>query len=501
MAITITVAELAESIRVGSTTREQNEVSRLRDYAIVAISTHLGAAYDTASEIAVNMATSLLTGYYYDKPTVSGGVGLANAIKFSGAIKVLLPYKIFGAGLVGGDAIAAAQAAIGTGGGTVVGVDIVGTELVVTFADGTEERHALPAGGGGGGVLSVDDGALPAAPVKMRIAWAQPGDVINAALFGAASNEGMTDRTVIPYFPVAYTNAGTVTGNVIFWAATDLIPAELPLGFEVVGAVRTALEIQGESGWYWSTITPITNGYGGVLGSYEGVATAFVLPGLLIATQDWVNAQIANIMLSGGGITTAQAQALIDAAVVGFQTDAQVSAIVAAALTTLPDYQTLTEVNTLITAAIAALTPGQTAAQVAALITLHAAMPNIHHVKTPEGGGGGGDPVMLGTATAVGTPIQIGLSATEADAVIAAYNAGTYPGGYRMTLVWVAGVITHGVESTLPADLFGTLVNGRNYYFHIDAVAALDASVSRYLSLGRVPAQDNVQIVSLPTGR
>ena len=72
MAITITVAELAESIRVGSTTRETNEVSRIRDYAIVGISQHLGDTYEDAPEVVVNMATSLIVGYLYDKPTISG---------------------------------------------------------------------------------------------------------------------------------------------------------------------------------------------------------------------------------------------------------------------------------------------------------------------------------------------------------------------------------------------------------------------------------------------
>ena len=112
-----------------------------------------------------------------------------------------------------------------------------------------------------------------------------------------------------------------------------------------------------------------------------------VLPGSLIATQTWVTAQIANIMLSGGGITAAQAQTLIDAAIGDFQTAAEVQAVVTAAIAALPEYQTLAEVNALITAAVGALSLGQTAAEVQALITLHAAMPNIHHA--PGGGGSG----------------------------------------------------------------------------------------------------------------
>lgn len=149
MAIDITVAALAEAMRVGDEPEETAEVTRLRDYSILAISTHLGDAYEDTPAIAVNMATSLLTVFFYDKPTVSTGVGLANAMKFSGATRVLLPYRIIGAGLVSGAAIAAAQAAVGTEGNPVTGVDIVGDQLVITFADGSTESDTLPAGGGG----------------------------------------------------------------------------------------------------------------------------------------------------------------------------------------------------------------------------------------------------------------------------------------------------------------------------------------------------------------
>ena len=59
MAVTITVAELAEANRIGSTTREHAEVSRLRDYCVVAIADHLGDAYEDTPETVVNMATAL----------------------------------------------------------------------------------------------------------------------------------------------------------------------------------------------------------------------------------------------------------------------------------------------------------------------------------------------------------------------------------------------------------------------------------------------------------
>ena len=535
MAITITIAEIAAAIRVDDSAEETAEVSRIRDYAVVAISQHLGDAYADAPVAVVNMAATLLCGWLYDKPTTTGGFSFANAIKFSGAIRVLFPYKAHSVGLVGGRGVAAATAAgIGSTGNPVVDVDIIGDDLVITYADGSTETHALPAGGGGGGggftaadimaliashaampeihhiqggssliVGNIIDGRLPGTPIAMRMGWGETNPPM-ANVFTRDNNHpydgaavGTSELTYMPPFPPALVDEHTLF--VFIWLEGSPVDAAIWVNpgldnqgdFSAFFTDGAPLEVEGVAGTVYVSIFQFS--------SNESQGYASPQPGPLLATQTWVTAEIANIMLSGGGITTAQAQALIDTAVVNFQTDSQVATIVADALNALPDWQTLTEVNTLISNAIAALTLGQTAAQVAALISLHAAIASAHHVKTPAGGGGGGDPVLLGTATAVGTPIFLQLTGTEADTIIAAYNAGTYPGGYRMTLVWDVGLITHGVVATLPADLFGTLVNGKNYYFHIDASAALDATVSRYLSLARVPAQDGVQVTTLPT--
>ena len=679
MAITITIAEIAAAIRVDDSAEETAEVSRIRDYSVVAISQHLGDAYDDAPEVVVNMAATLLCGWLYDKPTTTGGFSFANAIKFSGAIRVLFPYKAHSVGLVGGRGVAAATAAgIGTVGNPVTDVDIIGDELVITFADGSTESHTLPAGGGGGGsgataaeitalianhaampeihhiqggtsliVGNIIEGRLPGTPIAMRMGWGETNPPM-ANVFVRDNNHpydgaavGTSELTYMPPFPPAL--AAEHTLFVFIWLEGSPVDAAI--------WVNPGLDNQGDFSAYFSDGDPL---------EVEGVAgTAYVSlfqfslnesqgyaspqPGPLLATQTWVTAEIANIMLSGGGITTGQAQALIDAAVVNFQTATEIQAVVTAAIAALPDYQTLAEVNALITTAIDALTLGQTAAEVQTLIDLHAGMPNIHHAPgggggpveivgpwqfvyltpmaagllyyaaqslpgvadtwifttgsnaegraqltaleigdtllieqsdattryqnvtltlapditglnitiygtadrtgtfeipgssadvtvtvippTPEGidqtardaaetaqadlatheatphggGGGGGTAVLLGTATASGTPIQISLPQTQADGVIAAYNAGTYPGGYRVTLVWDAASITHVVEKTFAADLFPTLVDGRNYYFHLDASAGLNETISRYLSLGRVPNPDNVQIVSLPT--
>ena len=147
MAVTLTVAELAAAIRVGDTAAETAEVTRLRGYAITAVSRHLGTAYAGAPEDAVNEATVRLVGYLYDSPTVSSGDRLANSLRNSGAASILLPWRLHRAGII--DPVAEAQAAVGTADNPVVDVSVAAHVLTVSFADGTTTTYTLPAGGSG----------------------------------------------------------------------------------------------------------------------------------------------------------------------------------------------------------------------------------------------------------------------------------------------------------------------------------------------------------------
>lgn len=149
MAVEITVADLASAIRVGTTSAETAQVTRVRAYAIEAISHHLGDAYADAPVVVVNEAAVRLGAYLYDAPTISGRDGFAFAMRSSGAGRMLLPYVVHTLGSTGDAAVTAAQAATGTVGNPVFGVTVNGAELVVTFADGTTEMHDLPAGMGG----------------------------------------------------------------------------------------------------------------------------------------------------------------------------------------------------------------------------------------------------------------------------------------------------------------------------------------------------------------
>ena len=432
MAVTITVAELAEANRIGSTTRETSEVSRLRDYAIATISQHLGTTYDDTPEVVVNLAAAQLVGYLYDKPTVSGGVVLANAFKFSGAGQALFPYRIHHVGLVGGDLVRAAQASVGTEGNPVTDVTIIAGELVVTFADGSTETHTLPAGDSA--VVDAPDGRLPGAPVEMRIAWSDGGPLTaDQFTVAAGATVGTTAATENPDAlpPPLYTIPYPIDDfyNLGFWFAGPTITAlmrnpSLPVdwtGYYTDPPV--ALEVEGVAGvMVWTEPVKVINYLG-------GVAWFAVLPGSLIATQTWVTARIADIMLSGGGITEAQAQALIDTAVADFETATEIEAVVTAAIAALPEYQTLAQVNTLITTAIDALMlGGQTATEVQAAIDAHAAMPNIHH--TP----GRPQPIAGSWRFTYQTPMQSGL----------VYYANAEPAGELDTWIFTGGSNTVG---------------------------------------------------------
>ena len=149
MAITLTQTQLSAAIRLGDNAEEIAEASRLLAFTTEAISRHLGAAYEAAPEVIVNEAAIRLAGYLFDQPNAGRGLSFANAGRNSGAWTMLLPYRVHRAGSTG-EAVAAAQAAMGTPGNPVTGVIIDSGDLVVTLADGTVSREPLPAGMGGG---------------------------------------------------------------------------------------------------------------------------------------------------------------------------------------------------------------------------------------------------------------------------------------------------------------------------------------------------------------
>ena len=163
MAITLTQAELSAAIRLGDSTEEVAEATRLLAFVTEAISRHLGNAYEDAPEAIVNEAAIRLAGYLFDMPNAGRGLSYANAGRNSGAWVILLPFRVHRAGSTGA-AVAAAQEAVGIVGNPVVDLSITADgKLQVTFADGATVDLDLPAGMGGGGTDQTARDAAAAA--------------------------------------------------------------------------------------------------------------------------------------------------------------------------------------------------------------------------------------------------------------------------------------------------------------------------------------------------
>ena len=124
MVVTLTVEQLASAIRVGSSSEELAEVTRLLAYCTLAVEHHA----ETAPTIAQNAAVVRLAGYSYDSPNAASRTSYANAMRNSGASRILLPYRVHRAGSVGG-AVAATAATTLPG-----GLIFVGTEQVAIAA-------------------------------------------------------------------------------------------------------------------------------------------------------------------------------------------------------------------------------------------------------------------------------------------------------------------------------------------------------------------------------
>ena len=162
MAVTLTQIELSAAIRLGDSPEEVAEATRLLAFTTEAISRHLGAAYEAAPEVIVNEAAIRLAGYLFDQPNAGRGVSFANAGRYSGSWTLLLPYRVHRAGSTG-EAVAAAQEAVGTTSNPVINVAVVGADLVITFDDGTTRDEPLPAGMTGDGTDQAARAAAAAA--------------------------------------------------------------------------------------------------------------------------------------------------------------------------------------------------------------------------------------------------------------------------------------------------------------------------------------------------
>ena len=138
-----------------------------------------------------------MAAYIYDQPTVSGGAAFANAMRNSGAGRVLLPYRMHRVGLSDSDGMAMVNEVLGTTGNPVVGLSISGEVMTVTFADNTTDTLTLPAGGGSGEDQVARDSAAAAqatADGAVTDAATAQGDADTANAAAGVNATGVSDN-------------------------------------------------------------------------------------------------------------------------------------------------------------------------------------------------------------------------------------------------------------------------------------------------------------------
>ena len=181
MVVTLTIAELTAAMRLSDSPEELAEATRLLAYATEAVTQHVPTAPDAVH----NEAVRRLAGYLYDQPEAARGDAYANALRNSGAARMLLPYRVHRAGY--SDAVESAQQAVGSVGNPVTGLAVNGSELVVTFADGSTDNLTLPAGGGGGMFNGTDQTARDSAEAAQQAADEAQNDAQDASNAAAAA--------------------------------------------------------------------------------------------------------------------------------------------------------------------------------------------------------------------------------------------------------------------------------------------------------------------------
>ena len=327
MAVTLTVAKLAAAIRIGDSVEETAEVTRLLAFATEAVTKHAPDAPDAAhDEAAIRLAA-----YLYDQPNAGAGIGYAHAGRNSGAWALLLPYRVHRAGSTG-EAVQAAQEAVGTASNPVTDVRVSGADMVISFADGTTRTETLPAAMTGGAgvdqtaraaaaaaqstandastaasaaqgaadaaqttadaartaaanaqatadtahsatrdqVIDVENGRLPGPPVAMRLGWSQTR-TFTALDFNRPPLGGSASGMSDGLAVPAFPPAlaSDRTLYLGIWLAGDPDVAELPSGFPAAG--KQALPVDGAAGHYYPSSSRLA---ASVAGTVYRVVTA-----------------------------------------------------------------------------------------------------------------------------------------------------------------------------------------------------------------------------------
>ena len=228
MAVTLSVQELSNSLRIGDSPEEEAESTRLLAYASEAVVKHAPNASDPAhTESCIRLA-----GYLFDQPNAGRGLSFAHALRNSGAAAILLPYRVHRAGSTS-EAIEAAQQAVGTVGNPVIGVSVSGSDLIISFADGTTQTDPLPAGGGGGMFSGTDQTARDAA------ATAQ-GTADGAQTAAAAAQGAIAAHERAPHNTDATARAAAATAQAAAAAAQADLDTHERAPHNTDGTARTA---------------------------------------------------------------------------------------------------------------------------------------------------------------------------------------------------------------------------------------------------------------------
>ena len=101
MAVTLTVDALKTALRLGDTTEETAEATRLLAYCTAAVTKHApGSTAAPVPDAVHNEAVRRLAGYLFDMPSAGRGAAFADALRNSGTLQVLAPYRTHRAGVV-----------------------------------------------------------------------------------------------------------------------------------------------------------------------------------------------------------------------------------------------------------------------------------------------------------------------------------------------------------------------------------------------------------------
>lgn len=100
MAVTITAAALAVALRVDDGSDEMAQITRLLAVATATVEQRAPKAPDAVQDEAVVR----MAGYLYDQPNAGRNMAYAAALRNSGGLALLLPWRVHGAGVIGASA-------------------------------------------------------------------------------------------------------------------------------------------------------------------------------------------------------------------------------------------------------------------------------------------------------------------------------------------------------------------------------------------------------------